>query len=77
MMLRKAGQSNTAAGNISVRTHVGASVCDNIAAIYGSQIAKDLIEVVHNDEKLQFKVVFCLNLIRVCYIYCYYCHSLH
>ena len=49
--LKKIGDSNH-----DLRTQVGASVSDNVGVIYGSTIAKELIDFEHEEKPLKFKI---------------------
>jgi len=49
--LKKAGENIA-----NVRTNATSSVVDNIKAIYGPSVSRELLEVEHTDEKLEFKV---------------------
>ena len=54
--LRKA--DTDAAGTVTVRTQIGASVIDNIRTLYGSTVANEIIPLECEDGKLKLKVIY-------------------
>ena len=59
MTLRK-GDADGTPGMV-VQTSASSNTKDNISALYGSHIARELIEIEQEDEKLQIKVSYTEN----------------
>uniref|UniRef100_F6UF57 DNA mismatch repair protein Mlh1 n=1 Tax=Ciona intestinalis TaxID=7719 RepID=F6UF57_CIOIN len=53
--LRKTDGDSGPSGGVSVRTQLGSSFVTNIGTLFGSKVAKEVIEVKHYDTQLQLK----------------------